>query len=110
MLDQERRMDRRAQRTRQLLHQAFRDVVHDEGFAGASVSAIAERADVNRGTFYLHFPDKYTLAEAVVREVFRQRLTGALPHETTWDRRSLEALIQATLDCLEDKYCHRSRA
>jgi hypothetical protein len=39
-----------------------------------------------RGTFYLHFADKYTLTETVVREVFRQELERALPATPGWDR------------------------
>jgi AcrR family transcriptional regulator len=104
-----RRVDRRTQRTRQVLQQAFRDLVQTKGFAATSIREIAERANVNRGTFYLHFADKYTLTNAFVREVFREELDRALPAAPGWDRRSLRPLIQAVLECLERKYRHQPR-
>src|SRR5262245_45823977 len=107
MTTPKRRVDRRTQRTRQVLQQAFRDVVGEKGFAAASIREITERANVNRGTFYLHFEDKYTLTDAVVREVFRQELTRTLPAAPGWDRQTLLLLIQAVLECLEAKYRHR---
>src|SRR5207245_1169962 len=81
----------------------------DKGFAATSIQEIAERANVNRGTFYLHFADKYTLTETVVREVFRQELDRALPARSGWDRQCLQLLIQAVLECLEGKYRHQPR-
>jgi len=104
-----RRVDRRIQRTRQILQQAFKDIVRVKGFAATSIQEITERANVNRGTFYLHFADKYMLTEAVVRELFRQELARSLPAAPGWDRQSLQLLIQAVLECLEGKYRHQPR-
>src|SRR5262245_64094341 len=101
-----RRVDRRVQRTRQVLQQAFIDSVRDKGFAATSVQEITERANVNRGTFYLHFEDKYTLTDTVIREVFHQHLASTVPATASWDRRSLKLLILAVLDCFEGKYHH----
>jgi AcrR family transcriptional regulator len=110
MTTPKRRADRRTQRTRQVLQQAFRDIVQDKGFSAASIRDITERANVNRGTFYLHFTDKYTLAEEFAREVFRERLASALPDQPGWNARSLQLLIRTVLECLEEKYRHQPRA
>lgn len=119
MVTQKRREDRRIQRTRQVLQQAFVEVVREKGktltslreieklFAATSIQEITERANVNRGTFYLHFTDKYMLADAVVRERFHQQLASVLPPEPRWDRRTLRLLIQAVLNALEEKYRHQ---
>lgn len=109
MTTTKRRVDRRTQRTRQVLQRVFRDVVQEKGFAAASIREIAERANVNRGTFYLHYADKYMLTDAVVREVFREDLARALPADAGWDRRSLQLLARAVLECLEGKYRHQPR-
>lgn len=109
MTTPKRRADRRIRRTRQLLQQAFMDVVQDKGFAATSIHAITERANLNRGTFYLHFVDKYMLTDAVIREQFRQQLAATLPSAPCWDRQTLQQLIQAVLDCLEGKYRHEQR-
>jgi AcrR family transcriptional regulator len=119
MVTQKRREDRRIQRTRQLLQQAFVDVVREKGqaptslremekgFAATSIQEITARANINRGTFYLHFTDKYMLADAVVRERFHQQLASVLPPEPRWDRGTLRLLIQAVLNALEEKYRHQ---
>jgi AcrR family transcriptional regulator len=122
MATQKRREDRRIQRTRQVLLQAFVEVVREKGlattgireiekrFAATSVQEITERANVNRGTFYLHFTDKYMLADAVIREQFHQQLTSVLPPEPRWDRRTLHLLIQAVLNVFEEKYHHQQQS
>ena len=119
MANQKRREDRRIQRTRQVLQQAFVEVVREKGLAvtsirgiekcvaATSIQEITERANVNRGTFYLHFTDKYMLADAVVRERFHLQLASVLPPEPRWDRRTLHLLIQAVLNALEEKYRHQ---
>lgn len=122
MTTPKRSVDRRIQRTRQVLQQAFKEVVHEKGqaatgiwgtekgFLAMSIQDITERANVNRGTFYLHFADKYMLADAVIREQFHQMLASALPPTPRWDRRTLHLLIQAILDSFEHKYCHQHRS
>jgi AcrR family transcriptional regulator len=119
MASQKRRADRRIQRTRQALQQAFVEVVREKGlamtsireiekgFAATSIQEITARANVNRGTFYLHFTDKYMLADAVVRERFHQQLASVLPPEPRWDRWTLRLLIQAVLNLFEEKYRHQ---
>src|SRR5579863_7608267 len=119
MATQKRREDRRIQRTRQALQQAFVEVVREKGlatasirelekcFAETSIQEITERANVNRGTFYLHFTDKYMLADAVTRERFHQQLASVLPPDLRWDRRTLRLLIQAVLNIFEGKYRHQ---
>ena len=107
MATQPPRQDRRIQRTRQLLKQTSLEIIREKGFRAMSVQEITERANVNRGTFYLHFTDKYMLADTVVRERFHQQLASVLPPEPRWDRRTLRLLIQAVLNALEEKYRHQ---
>jgi AcrR family transcriptional regulator len=119
MTTPKRSVDRRIQRTRHLLQQAFRDVVHEKGptttgirgtekgFLALSVQDITERANVNRGTFYLHFADKYMLVDAVIRDNFHHMLASTLPPTPAWDRQTLLLLILALLDSFEQKYHHQ---
>lgn len=99
--------DRRVERTRERLRQAFIDMVVEKGFAAISIQDIADRADVNRGTFYTHFADKYALLDSVMREGFQAHLAGALPPNPRWDKPTLRLLIRAVLDNFEGKYHHR---
>lgn len=53
--------DLRIQRTRKVLQQALFELTVEKGFAAVTVRDIAERAMVNRSTFYRHYLDKYDL-------------------------------------------------
>jgi AcrR family transcriptional regulator len=60
-------VDRRAQRTRQVLWQAFLEIMQEKGFTAMSIQEITERANVHRGTFYAHFANKYASLETILR-------------------------------------------
>jgi AcrR family transcriptional regulator len=106
MTTSKRHVDRRTRRTRQALLQAFREVVREKGFAATSVQEVAERANINRGTFYLHFTDKYMMVDTFLREHFQQLLSEALATTAQWDRKSLRLLIETLLQYFENKYHH----
>jgi AcrR family transcriptional regulator len=53
--------DRRRRRTRQLLRNAFVELLGEKSYQVISVQDIIERADVARSTFYLHYLDKEDL-------------------------------------------------
>jgi AcrR family transcriptional regulator len=55
--------DPRIRKTRRALVQAYLDLCAEGGGESATVASIAERAEVNRATFYRHFEDKEDLAE-----------------------------------------------
>lgn len=100
-----RRVDRRILRTRQLLQRAFLEVAQEKSFAAITVQDIAERANVNRGTFYAHFEDKYALFDTIIREDFRQLLARQLPPAAGWNRQQLEGLAQTVLDYFKGLQC-----
>jgi AcrR family transcriptional regulator len=102
-----RRVDRRIQRTRQVLQQAFVEVVREKGFAATSIQNITERANLNRGTFYLHFTDKYMLMDVFIREHFQHLLASTFPPTTRWNRKTLRQLIRTVLNYFELKYRHQ---
>ena len=62
------RDDRRARYTKMVIHDAFLELLESEGFDKMSVTDICKRADVNRGTFYLHYEDKYALLDELIDE------------------------------------------
>jgi AcrR family transcriptional regulator len=109
MADTKHATDRRVERTRQALREAFKACVIEKGFAATSIQDIADRADVNRGTFYIHFADKYALLDSVMREGFQEHLANALPPDPRWDQATLRLLIRAVLDNFELKYNHRQQ-
>ncbi|WP_165423887.1 TetR/AcrR family transcriptional regulator [Ktedonosporobacter rubrisoli] len=97
-------VDRRVQRTRQLLQQAFLDIMQEKGFTAMNIQEITERANLNRGTFYAHFADKYALLEEILHEQFRSLIEGMFPPAPQWNRHILYALIQAVLEYFKSMY------
>jgi AcrR family transcriptional regulator len=55
--------DRRFIKTERAIRSAFIDLVAKKGFDELSVKDIVDAADIGRGTFYLHYKDKYALLE-----------------------------------------------
>ncbi len=62
------RVDPRVTRTQKLIRDALKSLLEEKSFEAISVQDIAERATVNRATFYAHFTDKFALLDAIVRE------------------------------------------
>jgi AcrR family transcriptional regulator len=54
-------MDRRAQRTRDVLHQALITLIIEKGYDVITVQDIIDRANVGRSTFYAHYVGKQDL-------------------------------------------------
>ncbi len=63
----ERVQQERAVRTREAILQAAAEVFDEYGFAGASITKIAERAGSTTGALYFHFKSKEGIALAVMR-------------------------------------------
>ena len=55
--------DLRVMRTKKSIETAFAGLVNEKGFANVTVKEIAEKAIINRQTFYNYYQDKYDLTE-----------------------------------------------
>ncbi len=73
------RVDPRVARTRKLIRDALASLLAEKNFESISVLDIAERATVNRATFYAHFTDKFALLDAMIREDFAAHLADGDP-------------------------------
>lgn len=58
--------------TRKRIKEAFIELITIKGLESLTVSDITRRAKINRGTFYLHFVDKYDLLEQLEDETVSQ--------------------------------------
>jgi AcrR family transcriptional regulator len=54
-------LDRRIQRTRQLIQNALLELILEKGYEAVTVQDVIDRANVGRSTFYVHFQDKEDL-------------------------------------------------
>lgn len=100
------RIDPRVRRTRELLTTAFADLVSERGFAAVTVQDVAERAGINRATFYAHYDDKFALFDQMVRSVFRAELERRLPAAERFDLDALPLLVRVVLDALVQIHEH----
>ncbi|MCA0454843.1 MAG: TetR/AcrR family transcriptional regulator [Chloroflexi bacterium] len=85
--------DRRVERTKRMLQEALIDLILQKGYEGITIKEIAEHANVNHATFYLHYKNKEHILEITLRETYE-----ALVHELANDKRccvdSKQAMIQ----------------
>ncbi|MDQ7093547.1 TetR/AcrR family transcriptional regulator C-terminal domain-containing protein [Desulfosporosinus sp. PR] len=64
--------DRRTIRTKKMIRSALAELIDEKGFINISVTDLTQRADINRGTFYLHYVDKYDLLEKIEDEIIQE--------------------------------------
>lgn len=60
--------DLRVRRTHHFLQEAMIELITEKGFESITVGDIAERAMINRATFYRHYQDKYDLVVKIFEE------------------------------------------
>jgi hypothetical protein len=71
-------------KTKELLRDTLVDLIEEKGFDAISVRDITLNAGLNRGTFYLHYKDKYDLMDKNQTEVLnglQEKLKDLKPNE-----------------------------
>ncbi|MCM3763379.1 TetR/AcrR family transcriptional regulator [Neobacillus niacini] len=63
--------DKRVARTKRVIRDALTQLMEEKGFEGITVRDLTEKAQINRGTFYLHYRDKYDLLEQSEEEILK---------------------------------------
>lgn len=72
--------DRRTRYTKIVIAEAFFSLLREKGFARMCVTDICKTAQINRGTFYLHYEDKYALLGELIDEALDAgQILGANP-------------------------------
>ncbi|HEX4207227.1 MAG TPA: TetR/AcrR family transcriptional regulator [Ktedonobacteraceae bacterium] len=67
-MSHEEQTDLRIRRTHKFLQEAMIELITEKGFDAVTVGDIAERAMINRATFYRHYQDKYDLVAKIFEE------------------------------------------
>lgn len=60
------KVDRRIAKTQEALKKAVIELMTEKNFDDITIQEIADRADVNRGTIYLHYQDKFDLLDRLI--------------------------------------------
>ena len=94
------KMDRRIQRTRELLQKALIELIDERGYEAITIQDIVERANIGRTTFYKHYNSKDDLFmschEAIVSSFQFERLYAhPLSREELHEREAPPRLILA---------------
>lgn len=64
------RTDRRVRKTKALLLQGLMQLMETKDVQDISVKELSDLADINRGTFYLHYSDVYDMLRQIEDELF----------------------------------------
>lgn len=65
-------LDLRVIRTKTSIKQALIELIEEKGFEALTVKDITTKANINRGTFYSHYQDKYDLMTKCEEELLKE--------------------------------------
>lgn len=85
--------DPRVIRTRLLIQEAFMALAEQKEFEAISVKDIAEKASINRATFYAHYVDKFALLDDMLTERFALLASERIPPGQSFNEDSARQLI-----------------
>lgn len=77
--ENDRKMDRRTRYTRQTIRDTLLELMREKGFQHVTVTELCKRAELNRGTFYLHYLDLNDVLDDILTELMSQT-TCAMDH------------------------------
>ncbi|GAB6930472.1 TetR/AcrR family transcriptional regulator [Paenibacillus sp. JCM 10914] len=66
------KVDRRILKTQDAIQTAMIELMSEKPFDGITIQDISDKANVNRGTVYLHYQDKYDLLDKLIEEHIKQ--------------------------------------
>ncbi|MBR6259427.1 MAG: TetR/AcrR family transcriptional regulator [Oscillospiraceae bacterium] len=78
-------MDRRQQKTRRAIFDAFIRLLAKSSYSSITVQKIIDEANIGRSTFYAHFETKDELIKALCTDIFRHVFSDTLTKERTHD-------------------------
>lgn len=73
------KLDRRVQRTRQLLQESLITLVLERGYDNITVQDITDHANLGRATFYLHYKDKEELLVGTLEHIYEDLIKNLAP-------------------------------
>jgi len=100
----EEKLDPRVKRARSLILQSFSELLAEKGFESISVQDVTDKAEINRATFYKHFPDKYALLDYFISQMFRQEIEKRMLNACHYSPDNLRNLILAVCEFISNMH------
>ena len=75
MSEKTRKQDRRTRYTRQTIKDTFLELLNQKSFTKITVTEICKNAEINRGTFYLHYYDIHDVLSDILNDMTQDMLT-----------------------------------
>jgi len=106
MAEKSSHLDPRIQRTRKYLREALIELVLEKGYQNISVKDLADRACINRSTFYLHYQDKEELLTLGFVDHWNQVLPGTqmyIYHKPILPLDRLQSVLESDLEYFDQQ-------
>lgn len=91
-------MDKRQQKSQKIIIEAFFELLGEKDVEKISMNQIAEKANVNRGTIYLNFTDKYDLLNKSIRIYFADLILLCQHKNETLNKNTLISIFDYLAD------------
>lgn len=82
--------NRKTRMVKRMLKEALIELLNEKKIGSISVRELAERADINRSTFYSHYEDVYQLLDEIAKEAVTH-----IPFDNGIERVSREKIMEA---------------
>lgn len=94
MMSTAKKIDRRIIKTKKAIHEAFLTLFYTKSLESITINDIADLADLNRGTIYLHYSDKYDLLDHLIDEHIQNMIGFCDPNSHAGIREELTPLFE----------------
>lgn len=68
------KQNRNSIRTKRMIREAFLKLLDEKNYEKITVTDITKRADINRTTFYNHYPDVYGIVEDIQNDIIQKNM------------------------------------
>lgn len=86
--------DRRIRKTKDVLKKSLIALMGEKSINSITVKELCEKADINRGTFYLHYKDVFHMLEEIEKELYEEFQDMILSHEISPDKIETKPILE----------------
>ncbi|MGO1337548.1 MAG: TetR/AcrR family transcriptional regulator [Leuconostoc fallax] len=89
---------KQVEQTKIKIKKAFIQLIHEKGMTALTVSDITRIAEINRGTFYTHYVDKYDLLSSIENHLYhniQQAMHEELTAYSSWSHDEIQNILSS---------------